>query len=101
MLHVETIEPNTLSILIELLKIRTVKRFSLVVGTALSLLFGHRKAIDLDLFSDGNFENDQIIYETVRQFGKLVDIRTNTPQFGIFCFIDNHYCPTKNVKGGV
>jgi len=89
MLHVETVESHTLSILVELLNIPALKRFSLVGGTALSLLFGHRKSVDLDLFSAANFENKKVINEITQKFGKQVDIRTNKQQFGIFCFIEN------------
>jgi hypothetical protein len=34
--------------------------FSLVGGTALSLLYGHRMSVDLDLFSNKPFENSTI-----------------------------------------
>ncbi len=89
MLHIKTVEPHTLSILEELLKVPALRGFSLVGGTALSLLLGHRKSVDLDLFSNESFDNDQIINELKLKFGKLVDIRTSTSKFGIFCFIDN------------
>jgi hypothetical protein len=39
-----------------------LKDFSLVGETALSLLYGHRKSIDIDLFSDKLFENFNIIH---------------------------------------
>jgi hypothetical protein len=35
--------------------------FSLVGGTALSLLYAHRKSVDLDLFSEKPFNNSQIV----------------------------------------
>jgi len=35
-------------------------QFSLAGGTALSLLIGHRKSIDLDLFSTGEFNTSQL-----------------------------------------
>ncbi len=88
MLHVETVEPHTLSVLENLLKLPALKKFSLVGGTALSLLFGHRKSVDLDLFSAAPFDNDAVIKGLTKKFGKSFDNRTSTPQFGIFCFID-------------
>ena len=62
--------------------------FSLVGGTAWSLLYGHRKSVDLDLFFTGKFDNQGIINSIKRKFGSHFDNRTSTPQFGIFCFID-------------
>ena len=50
MLQTQTIEPGTLSVLNSLMKIAELKQFSLVGGTALSLKYGHRLSIDLDLF---------------------------------------------------
>ena len=58
MLQIETVEPRTFSVLNELMVMPELKGFSLVGGTALSLLYGHRKSIDLDLFSNEPFEND-------------------------------------------
>ena len=57
MLHIKTVEPHTFSILKELMTIPELLNFSLVGGTALSLLYGHRMSIDLDLFSNKAFEN--------------------------------------------
>lgn len=51
MLQTKTVEPNTFSILKQLIGMPELKDFSLVGGTALSLLFGHRQSVDLDLFS--------------------------------------------------
>ncbi|WP_187774867.1 nucleotidyl transferase AbiEii/AbiGii toxin family protein [Pedobacter sp. BS3] len=38
-----------------------LSNFRLVGGTALSLLLGHRKSIDIDLFTDIPFEKDELI----------------------------------------
>jgi predicted nucleotidyltransferase component of viral defense system len=59
---------------------------ALVGGTALSLHFGHRKSIDLDLFGYP-FQQDLIISELQREF--VTDF-TYSPTFGskgLFCFI--------------
>ena len=50
MLQLKTIEPYTFSILNKLMEIPELQGFSLVGGTALSLLYGHRMSVDLDLF---------------------------------------------------
>lgn len=88
MLHVETVEPHTFSVLNQLMKMPELKGFSLVGGTALSLLFGHRQSVDLDLFSHQPFDNETIIKAFKRKFKSAFDNRTATPQFGIFCFVN-------------
>jgi predicted nucleotidyltransferase component of viral defense system len=65
-----------------------LKNFSLVGGTALSLLYGHRKSNDLDLFSDKPFKNEKIINILKSRFGKKFTMEEKPPRFGIFCFID-------------
>lgn len=64
MLHLETVDPGTFSILKELMHLPILKNFSLVEGTALSLNYGHRKSVDLDLFTTAAFENE-VILETL------------------------------------
>lgn len=46
MLQTQTVEPGTFSVLKELLELPVLQGFALVGGTALSLLYGHRKSID-------------------------------------------------------
>lgn len=50
MLFYETVEPGTRSILERLQSLPELNNLRLVGGTALSLYYGHRKSIDLDLF---------------------------------------------------
>ncbi len=88
MLHFETVEPNTLSLLNELMNMPELMEFSLVGGTALSLLYGHRISVDLDLFSYQPFENEFIITALEKRFGSSFVNRSTNPKFGIFCFID-------------
>ncbi len=88
MLHFETVEPNTLSVLNELMKMPELLQFSLVGGTALSLLYGHRISVDLDLFSYQPFENEIIITALEKKFSSSLVNRSTNPRFGIFCFID-------------
>ncbi|MBI1781849.1 MAG: nucleotidyl transferase AbiEii/AbiGii toxin family protein [Sphingobacteriales bacterium] len=66
-----------------------LKGFSLVGGTALSLLYGHRKSDDLDLFSTELFENAEVIAALENKFKSSFTYRTTNPRFGVFCFIDN------------
>ena len=56
MLHKETLSENALELLKELMQDERLNSFFLVGGSALSLLIGHRKSIDLDLFSSDPFD---------------------------------------------
>ncbi len=51
MLHLETVEANAFSVIVKLTTIPELLDFSLVGGTALSLMYGHRISLDLDLFA--------------------------------------------------
>lgn len=89
MLHLETVEPHTFSILKQLLAMPELKDFSLVGGTALSLCYGHRVSVDLDLFSNKPFENQIVIDALKNKFQDKFIMEEKAPRFGIFCFIDN------------
>jgi predicted nucleotidyltransferase component of viral defense system len=56
MLHLNTIDIATHQVLLSLLGKEYLKEFSLAGGTSLSLRYGHRKSIDIDLFSTKEFE---------------------------------------------
>ena len=56
MLYKETVEPSTLELLRSLQSKSYLEGFYLVGGTALALQLGHRKSIDIDLFSDFGFD---------------------------------------------
>jgi hypothetical protein len=60
MLYTSTIEPETLAILNELMEIQELNEFCLVGGTALALSYGHRISIDIDLFSAGKFDVENL-----------------------------------------
>jgi len=88
MLYTQTVEPGAFSLLKQLMEIPALKEFSLVGGTALSLIYGHRKSIDLDLFSHQPFENETIISCLEKEFTSRF-IKEQKPQwFGIFFYID-------------
>ena len=88
MLRTETVEPGAFSVLNQLMKIPELKDFSLVGGTALSLLYGHRKSVDLDLFSNQTFENTILIKALEKKFTKSFVNRSTNPHFGIFGFVN-------------
>lgn len=56
MLHTETVAETTLDILNRLLSLPDLATFGLVGGTNLSLRFGHRISVDLDLFTAQPFD---------------------------------------------
>lgn len=60
MLHLNTIDKTAHQVLLSLLKKEYLKNFALVGGTSLSLRYGHRKSIDLDLFSTIEFDPSQL-----------------------------------------
>lgn len=63
MLHSETVAPATLALLKRLMVDHTLLHFELVGETSLSLQLGHRLSVDLDLFTNETFnENDLAEY---------------------------------------
>ena len=56
MLYKETVERATFDLLINLMQDARLKNFNLAGGTALALYIGHRKSIDLDLFTTDGFD---------------------------------------------
>ena len=65
-----------------------LKDFYLVGGTCLSLRYGHRKSIDLDLFSTKDFEINSIIKLLEKNFTGF-EYRNTGNTIGIFGFINN------------
>ena len=88
MLQYGTVEPNTLRILKQLMLVHEMKDFCLVGGTALSLYYGHRISVDLDLFSVQRFENEKIIQSLEKNFKGFFYRGSNNP-IGIFGAIDD------------
>ena len=67
MLQSATVHPTTLAILKKIMLMPIFKSFNLVGGTALSLQIGHRISVDLDLFSNYDFDNTAIMYDLFRR----------------------------------
>lgn len=61
MLQYKTVNPGTLELLKKIMAIQSLNDFVLVGGTALALRFGHRKSIDLDLFTPNSFDPQQLV----------------------------------------
>jgi len=60
MLHYETITPATRELLNGLMTDDRLQDFVLVGGTSLALQLGHRLSIDLDLFTDADFDAENL-----------------------------------------
>jgi hypothetical protein len=84
MLFTQTVTPDVLRLIQSLQSKEYLEGFNLVGGTALSLYWGHRKSIDIDLFSDFSFDAGRI----------LEDIRQDFP-FELFLTAPN------TLKGGI
>jgi hypothetical protein len=54
-LHFNTVTPLLRTILEDLMQAQEFDSFRLVGGTALSLYYGHRMSVDIDLFSDADY----------------------------------------------
>ncbi len=77
MLHFETVEPNTLELLNTLMDKSYLSTFNLVGGTALALQIGHRKSIDLDLFTQEEFDGAALLKNLENDFQEI-DVLTLT-----------------------
>lgn len=98
MLREETVEPATLELLKKIVALPELKPFRLVGGTALSLLFGHRKSIDLDFFTDQPLDKENLIPALEDNFGNI--ITTNDRSKSIYqCIINNVKVDFVSVKG--
>jgi len=61
MLRKETVSESVLELLKTVMKDELLKKFFLVGGTALSLQIGHRISIDLDLFTQVSFDENETL----------------------------------------
>lgn len=89
MLHYSTVEPTTLSLLKRLMHLEELSTCSLVGGTALSLKFGHRKSIDIDLFSVEELAIETITKALISEFKTDFIYEKQQAKFGLFCYIQN------------
>ncbi len=68
MLHTEAIDTSVLELLRSLQGKEYLKGFYLTGGTALALYLGHRKSVDIDLFSNFGFDAGQMIENLSQDF---------------------------------
>jgi hypothetical protein len=81
----ELIEQATFELIQQLQKFSELKEFYLVGGTALTLQFGHRNSVDIDLFSTKDFLDSTIINFLRTKF--TIDLVYNKPN-SIICIIN-------------
>lgn len=75
MLHYQTVDPNTLELLKSLMQKDYLKQFVLVGGTALALQIGHRKSVDLDLFTIQDFSTDELLPTLLQDYRLQPDMQ--------------------------
>jgi hypothetical protein len=63
------VDPATLDLIVRLQLKEYLKGFYLVGGTGLALLFGHRRSIDIDLFTDTGFDTRVLVENLSHDFG--------------------------------
>ena len=86
MLHTSAVEARTLDLIKLLMADAGLKDFFTVGGTALSLQIGHRISIDIDLFTEKDF-NAVSLRQYLELHHQMTDAKTIVN--GIFGFIDN------------
>jgi len=89
MLQTQTVEPGTLSLLKQLMQMPELSSCYLVGGTALSLLYGHRVSVDLDLFTNNFTTREQILRALKKHFGNDFECEDESLSWAIFCFINS------------
>src|SRR5437899_3053827 len=70
----ELISAKTFNLIQELQSLPYLKDFYLVGGTALTLQMGHRNSIDIDLFSQNEFDTTQLKNILATKFQISVDV---------------------------
>lgn len=79
MLHKETVEPATLELIKKLQADPELQGFQMAGGTALALMIGHRISIDIDLFSQNEFDAEALSAHLDKKYGfSLQFIHRNT-----------------------
>ncbi len=84
MLYKQTTTPFLFETLQNLMKWKELELFRLVGGTGLSLQFGHRQSIDIDFFSDADFDLN-VLAKVVRK--KMPNAEIRKLSFGLTIYI--------------
>lgn len=81
MLYYKTVSPNLITILKRLMSFSELAKFRLVGGTSLALQVGHRKSVDIDFFSEKEFDNKHLQFFLQKNFENFVLDWQNTEGF--------------------
>jgi hypothetical protein len=73
-LHLNTVESETFKLLQGLMEIPELSEFAIVGGTNLSLKFGHRLSVDLDLFTNLPFEKEEVYQAIIKKYPKTIKL---------------------------
>jgi hypothetical protein len=82
MLQTQTIEEKTLGLIKTLMSDEKLSQFSLVGGTALALYLGHRKSVDIDLFSQQLFDVEEMKGYLTHAYGFQIDRQSDVTLIG-------------------
>ena len=85
MLRKEAVEKGTMDLVKKLMADEKLASFNLVGGTALALKIGHRKSIDIDLFTQSDFDSQAISQHLTATYN-TTHLQTITN--GAFCLVD-------------
>lgn len=97
MLHKESVAPQTLDLIVKLQADPELSGFLLTGGTALSLMFGHRISLDIDLFASRDFDSMKMLEYLENSYGfSMQFIHRNTLKGivdGVFVDLITHAYP--------
>ncbi|MBS1558415.1 MAG: nucleotidyl transferase AbiEii/AbiGii toxin family protein [Bacteroidetes bacterium] len=107
-LYSDTVSKNTFSVLNKLMKDEKLSSFILVGGTALSLQVGHRISIDLDLFTDKEFDKQALYKHLLKSYDFRLPTYSDIALQGFignlktdFVFYENSFVRTPVVVDGI
>lgn len=86
MLRTQSVEQGTLDLIKKLMADDKFKDFNLVGGTALALMIGHRKSVDIDLFSTAAFNAPELGDHLTTNYN-AEEVRTLKNV--VFCYVDD------------
>lgn len=103
MLQKNAIQPGTLELLTQLQSEEALNNFNLAGGTSLALQIGHRRSIDLDLFSTDDFEVNFLLEFLETNYNFHSDFTANNTLKGSIDsvkvdFISHKYPLIKNIR---
>ncbi|MBP3253030.1 MAG: nucleotidyl transferase AbiEii/AbiGii toxin family protein [Bacteroidales bacterium] len=73
MLYLSTVNNTTLELIKQLMSEELLKDFVLVGGTSLALQIGHRKSVDIDLFTENSFDTQTLKRHLQKKYGFIAE----------------------------